>query len=122
MTIIMIVIAGSTANLSRLSVYERHDGMVRNSPALYTMIINDVSESLFTHERVRISGVYQYQESFSTRLFGVCGPEPLVLGKQSVRLNSSNHSGQVAQLVERSPEKAGVGGSIPSLATIFSAT
>jgi hypothetical protein len=31
-------------------------------------------------------------------------------------------SGQVAQLVERSPEKAGVGGSIPSLATIFSIT
>ena len=28
--------------------------------------------------------------------------------------------GQVAQLVERGPEKAGVGGSIPSLATIFS--
>ena len=27
--------------------------------------------------------------------------------------------GQVAQLVERSPEKAGVGGSIPSLATSF---
>jgi hypothetical protein len=30
--------------------------------------------------------------------------------------------GQVAQLVERSPEKAGVGGSIPSLATTFSST
>ena len=28
-------------------------------------------------------------------------------------------SGQVAQVVERSPEKAGVGGSTPSLATIF---
>src|SRR5580698_1794698 len=28
--------------------------------------------------------------------------------------------GQVAQSVERSPEKAGVGGSIPSLATSFS--
>src|SRR5271165_2280584 len=28
--------------------------------------------------------------------------------------------GQVAQLVERSPEKAGVGGSTPSLATIIS--
>jgi hypothetical protein len=28
-------------------------------------------------------------------------------------------SGQVAQLVERGPEKAGVGGSIPSLATIL---
>jgi hypothetical protein len=27
-------------------------------------------------------------------------------------------SGQVAQVVERSPEKAGVGGSTPSLATI----
>ena len=30
--------------------------------------------------------------------------------------NAISH-GQVAQLVERSPEKAGVGGSIPSLAT-----
>ena len=29
--------------------------------------------------------------------------------------------GQVAQMVERSPEKAGVGGSIPSLATITTA-
>jgi hypothetical protein len=28
-------------------------------------------------------------------------------------------NGQVAQLVERGPEKAGVGGSIPSLATIL---
>ena len=28
-------------------------------------------------------------------------------------------TGQVAQLVERGPEKAGVGGSIPSLATII---
>jgi hypothetical protein len=28
--------------------------------------------------------------------------------------------GQVAQVVERSPEKAGVGGSTPSLATIIS--
>jgi hypothetical protein len=28
--------------------------------------------------------------------------------------------GQVAQLVERSPEKAGVGGSIPSLAILLS--
>src|SRR5713226_9524310 len=31
-------------------------------------------------------------------------------------------SGQVAQVVERSPEKAGVGGSTPSLATIFQRT
>ena len=30
--------------------------------------------------------------------------------------------GQVAQVVERSPEKAGVGGSTPSLATIFAIT
>src|SRR5271165_6472692 len=30
--------------------------------------------------------------------------------------------GQVAQLVERSPEKAGVGGSTPSLATTFQST
>ena len=34
----------------------------------------------------------------------------------------STQSGQIAQLVERSPEKAGVGGSSPSLATTFSIT
>ena len=34
--------------------------------------------------------------------------------------NPSIRYGQVAQLVERGPEKAGVGGSIPSLATIKS--
>jgi hypothetical protein len=33
---------------------------------------------------------------------------------------SPQRNGQVAQLVERGPEKAGVGGSIPSLATITS--
>src|SRR4029077_17953121 len=32
---------------------------------------------------------------------------------------ASHGSGQVAQVVERSPEKAGVGGSTPSLATMF---
>ena len=31
--------------------------------------------------------------------------------------HSATQIGQVAQLVERGPEKAGVGGSIPSLAT-----
>src|SRR5579862_667314 len=35
------------------------------------------------------------------------------------RVCKQTMSGQVAQLVERSPEKAGVGGSIPSLATII---
>ena len=34
-------------------------------------------------------------------------------------LQSPAEYGQVAQLVERGPEKAGVGGSIPSLATII---
>src|SRR6202030_4114357 len=36
-----------------------------------------------------------------------------------VRTEWSKRSGQVAQVVERSPEKAGVGGSTPSLATII---
>ena len=34
-------------------------------------------------------------------------------------LELRKRSGQVAQVVERSPEKAGVGGSTPSLATII---
>src|SRR5208337_161518 len=37
-----------------------------------------------------------------------------------VRTEMPAGSGQVAQVVERSPEKAGVGGSTPSLATIIS--
>jgi hypothetical protein len=37
-------------------------------------------------------------------------------------LREHPRSGQVAQVVERSPEKAGVGGSTPSLATMISIT
>jgi hypothetical protein len=36
------------------------------------------------------------------------------------RIERGLKRGQVAQVVERSPEKAGVGGSTPSLATMFS--
>lgn len=36
----------------------------------------------------------------------------------ALRSGSRSARGQVAQVVERSPEKAGVGGSSPSLATI----
>ena len=36
-----------------------------------------------------------------------------------VRGEWASKRGQVAQVVERSPEKAGVGGSTPSLATMF---
>jgi hypothetical protein len=39
--------------------------------------------------------------------------------RSSCAPNQAERSGQVAQVVERSPEKAGVGGSTPSLATIF---
>jgi hypothetical protein len=39
-----------------------------------------------------------------------------------VHVACDGERGQVAQVVERSPEKAGVGGSTPSLATMFSAT
>jgi hypothetical protein len=40
-----------------------------------------------------------------------------VIKLSSYTTRSFSPSGQVAQLVERGPEKAGVGGSIPSLAT-----
>ena len=40
----------------------------------------------------------------------------------TVRQVERHERGQVAQVVERSPEKAGVGGSTPSLATTFSIT
>jgi hypothetical protein len=40
-----------------------------------------------------------------------------LFGAASYTAQSLHAIGQVAQLVERGPEKAGVGGSIPSLAT-----
>ena len=43
----------------------------------------------------------------------------IVIIRQSYPREFFPTCGQVAQLVERSPEKAGVGGSIPSLATTF---
>ena len=42
-----------------------------------------------------------------------------LFGVASYTAQSLHAIGQVAQLVERGPEKAGVGGSIPSLATIL---
>src|SRR3984893_18011088 len=42
--------------------------------------------------------------------------------RQPCGQSGAKESGQVAQVVERSPEKAGVGGSTPSLATTFQRT
>ena len=44
------------------------------------------------------------------------------IAESAARLLHWDFLGQVAQLVERSPEKAGVGGSTPSLATTFQST
>ena len=49
-----------------------------------------------------------------TRVFG---PKLTVLFVSPYTTRSFHPFGQVAQSVERGPEKAGVGGSIPSLAT-----
>ena len=50
--------------------------------------------------------------------FAIGGRDPLFRVREGAAIWYCKDSpGQVAQLVERSPEKAGVGGSIPSLAT-----
>ena len=46
-------------------------------------------------------------------------PDLTLFGGGSYTAQSLYAIGQVAPLVERGPEKAGVGGSIPSLATIL---
>ena|GEM_PF-3053201 len=59
------------------------------------------------------------QQGISQRLF-VTNPTnypKLTVISPSPYTTRSFPTGQVAQLVERGPEKAGVGGSIPSLAT-----
>jgi hypothetical protein len=56
---------------------------------------------------------------YYTAIGRTASPVVIILLPQPSSLSDSRFRGQVAQLVERSPEKAGVGGSIPSLATII---
>ncbi|MDX6529291.1 MAG: hypothetical protein QOH41_1581 [Blastocatellia bacterium] len=70
----------------------------------------------------RSSGSWFYKHSVPTGLNSLhhwIVPLDLTLfGVPSYTAQSLHATGQVAQLVERGPEKAGVGGSTPSLATI----
>lgn len=43
MPVVMVVVAGAASNLGRLAVHQRHYGMVRNTAALYTVIVNDIA-------------------------------------------------------------------------------
>jgi hypothetical protein len=58
----------------------------------------------------RVQGLNQDCQRFLNTVFDVLFPT-------TYTTRSFLPNGQVAQLVERGPEKAGVGGSIPSLAT-----
>ena len=74
-------------------------------------------------ERKR-SGCYNLRRSTRFPLASVVRPAKIGLKEESSQAAQQRHwkRGQVAQVVERSPEKAGVGGSTPSLATTFSIT
>ena len=63
-------------------------------------------------ERVKADPLYHKLEAMTV----AHAPVPSFAESQSATIVFARH-GQVAQSVERSPEKAGVGGSIPSLAT-----
>ncbi len=74
-----------------------------SSVALRLLIASRIPQGFERAER----GLLQWK--FRTLIYrGVRAALPLIAGYER---------GQVAQMVERSPEKAGVGGSIPSLAT-----
>ena len=73
------------------------------------------------------SGCYNSGVPHAPRVSAVCFGLPPMDGRRGTTPRSTEdwlavavriRSGQVAQVVERSPEKAGVGGSTPSLATI----
>src|SRR3954467_3085702 len=66
------------------------------------------------------AGCYNQQRSTRFPLASVVPPKELQRSIPAERQQRLWRSGQVAQVVERSPEKAGVGGSTPSLATILS--
>ncbi len=117
--------------------------MIGDAAAFYAMIVDDIAQSLFTHDEGRQARVYQAQRLKRTwpgtgsaaasfvklKLRRGLATRAVLWSKGAkwVKLRSRvdklvGKCGQVAQSVERSPEKAGVGGSIPSLATMFSMT
>ena len=59
MTIIVVVVAGPAPDLSRFSIDDRHDGVIGDAAAFYAMIVDDIAQSLFTHEEARQARVYQ---------------------------------------------------------------
>jgi hypothetical protein len=96
------------------------------SSAIYPTAVhsNGVTKACFKNTRfVSRDGIDSRPEPPNLSEFHVIAIIRKSLNAQSLRLppklHCVNHEslGQVAQLVERSPEKAGVGGSIPSLAT-----
>jgi hypothetical protein len=108
MTVIMIVIAGTTAYFRRLGLYERNNCVVCQPTTFHAEIIDDISQSLFAHDKTHMRSISRFRRFIAT------GPHC----KHAVPFATMGFNvGQVAQLVERSPEKAGVGGSNPSLAT-----
>lgn len=43
MPVIVIVITSAASNLRRLPIYQRHNGMVRKTPALDTVIVDYIA-------------------------------------------------------------------------------
>jgi hypothetical protein len=115
--IVMIVIARPAANLRSFAINQRDYRMIRDPAALDAMIVNNVSKSLFTHTRDRL--MRSISGSGPARTFRVhfALNRRFIEKNDFVRLKLLRHR-PGSSGVERSPEKAGVGGSIPSLATI----
>ena len=70
--------------------------------------------------RLSIAIICQFRTLSIATAVPLRGVSPMIASSHALREagGSRTRSGQVAQVVERSPEKAGVGGSTPSLATI----
>jgi hypothetical protein len=50
--VIVIVIAGAAANLCCLSIHQGHNRVIRDTATLYTMVVNNIAQPLFTHHKM----------------------------------------------------------------------
>ena len=50
MPIVVIVIASSATNFGRIAVEQRDNRMIGDAAALHAVIVNNVAQSLFTHD------------------------------------------------------------------------
>jgi hypothetical protein len=73
--VIMIVIARPAAYFRSMTIYKRHDGMVRYATTFNTVIVDHIAQSLFVHAKSADTRSISSHNLPSQGLQGAAGPD-----------------------------------------------